>query len=548
MSIRRNGQIIAGTPTITTGHHVGEIFYTSRLDNELNGAVEANGAVYSVEAFTGEQSVHELLRKGSLPFVSMAEYESIVSANGSCRAWGWDNGDTFRVPTAEKMKRVLVAKKEATTEDQTWYNLYSDGWLEQGGHITFSTGATQTINLLKSYRDVNYTILDGYEWTSFTEKSGHIIKGSQTVGSFKLVAYDQLPSSHWQTSGYTEIPTEAEYQFQNIETHRAMVQLSTGVKEDATQLKEYKFNNPFFFGLSIWSEVNPSNGSWLISNGNFHSGRTYGHYYKWLNDIKSGNKAVDGVSVKSVDDEYTDYDFVINTSDTTFRLPLLNGSEDLPSDRYDDLTLGESGSGYTAPANGWFNLRRTATTNDAYIHIGSDSPSIHEGVATEQSDEMILSSFAKKSQERKVYYRSITTTEYSTFRFVYATGNGSLYFYVGDTLQDTNLIQTGEILDYFSKIDTVHCVVDTYKNGSSWYRVYDDGWVEQGGRGNTTNSTTTITLLKPYRDTNYSVIAGNNTSASYSKPCACNIYSNSQIQIRSEGTVEWMWQACGYGA
>lgn len=99
MSIRKAGQVIAGTPNITTGHHVGEIFWTSRLDNELNGAVDADGTVYSVEAFTGDKSVPALLAEGKLPSVSMAEYESIVSANGSCRAWGWDNGDTFRVPT-----------------------------------------------------------------------------------------------------------------------------------------------------------------------------------------------------------------------------------------------------------------------------------------------------------------------------------------------------------------------------------------------------------------------------------------------------------------
>lgn len=58
---------------------------------------------------------------------------------------------------------------------------------------------------------------------------------------------------------------------------------------------------------------------------------------------------------------------------------------------------------------------------------------------------------------------------------------------------------------------TVHCVVETYVNGSSWYRVYDDGWCEQGGettiqaqRANTGLSTT-VTFLKSYKDTNYYV-------------------------------------------
>ena len=95
-----------------SGLNVGDIFYTSRLDNELNGAVEANGGTYNVADFTGEKSVPALLADGKLPFVSFEEYENIVATNGSCRAWGWDNGDTFRVPT---LKDVYLMAGQAET-------------------------------------------------------------------------------------------------------------------------------------------------------------------------------------------------------------------------------------------------------------------------------------------------------------------------------------------------------------------------------------------------------------------------------------------------
>lgn len=51
-------------------------------------------------------------------------------------------------------------------------------------------------------------------------------------------------------------------------------------------------------------------------------------------------------------------------------------------------------------------------------------------------------------------------------------------------------------------------VVETYKNDTSWYRVYSDGWCEQGGELTTINvdTTTTVSLLKPYSNTNYSVL------------------------------------------
>ena len=222
-----------------SGANVGDIFYTSRLDNELNGAVEANGGVYAVADFTGEQSVPELLRKGSLPSVSMSEYESIVSAHGSCRAWGWDNGDTFRVPTAEKQKRILVAKKEATNTDLSWYNLYSDGWLEQGGFISAQSAITDlTVSFLKPFSDTKYIFNRtaknvkqyGNNYASYWDGSSARTTSSCT---FKAEMSSWCSGYDWQACGYTEIPSEAEYQFQNIEVQRAMVQLSTGATDEA---------------------------------------------------------------------------------------------------------------------------------------------------------------------------------------------------------------------------------------------------------------------------------------------------------------------------
>ena len=218
-----------------SGLNVGDIFHTSRLDTELNGAVEANGGIYAVADFTGEQSVPALLAEGKLPFVSMTEYESIVSSNGSCRAWGWDNGDTFRVPTAEKMKRILVAKKEATTENPTWYNLYSDGWLEQGGVYIIATTGKGTIAFLKQFVDSDYCFiisknsLDASTWTVM-QKAGTKTEYSVEIQA-NLTGYELNGS--WYACGYAEIPTEAEYQFQNIEVQRAMVQIATGATDEA---------------------------------------------------------------------------------------------------------------------------------------------------------------------------------------------------------------------------------------------------------------------------------------------------------------------------
>lgn len=55
---------------------------------------------------------------------------------------------------------------------------------------------------------------------------------------------------------------------------------------------------------------------------------------------------------------------------------------------------------------------------------------------------------------------------------------------------------------YFVKADAV---VESYNNGYSWYRLYSDGWCEQGGRTlfNVPNNTEVI-FHKPFINTYYS--------------------------------------------
>lgn len=41
----------------------------------------------------------------------------------------------------------------------TWYRLWSDGWLEQGGYYTNNSNTTQTVSYLISFADTNYVLL-----------------------------------------------------------------------------------------------------------------------------------------------------------------------------------------------------------------------------------------------------------------------------------------------------------------------------------------------------------------------------------------------------
>lgn len=104
---------------------------------------------------------------------------------------------------------------------------------------------------------------------------------------------------------------------------------------------------------------------------------------------------------------------------------------------------------------------------------------------------------------------------------------------------------------------SVHVVVDSYYNGTTgdWYRVYDDGWVEQGGYSNVAN----LTLLKPYNNTNYSVIFNGvysgrtgsigETYANSKTTTNVNVYSHWTSSGSSTTNEEpYYWVAFGMGA
>lgn len=82
--------------------NVGDIFYSLRLDDELNGAVVCNGNYYELEDFTGTHSIKNLLEQNKLTYVSLDEYENTLNTYGSVRCFGYDIGGTqFRVPTLD---------------------------------------------------------------------------------------------------------------------------------------------------------------------------------------------------------------------------------------------------------------------------------------------------------------------------------------------------------------------------------------------------------------------------------------------------------------
>lgn len=141
-----------------------------------------------------------------------------------------------------------------------------------------------------------------------------------------------------------------------------------------------------------------------------------------------------------------------------------------------------------------------------------------------------------------------------------------LYFYVGNTVQDQTTVDVGEITDALNnKVDLpanksqsdVDYVVESYQNGTSWYRVYKSGWCEQGGYVNNNTNYVEIAFLKQFADTNYSIQATAGFDSGFT-PTAWVFPSNkstTSVRIAAErwssanytaAVSSFYWEAKGY--
>ena len=98
------------------------------------------------------------------------------------------------------------------------------------------------------------------------------------------------------------------------------------------------------------------------------------------------------------------------------------------------------------------------------------------------------------------------------------------------------------------KLNSMKYVVETWNEGTEWYRVWSDGWIEQGGfLGTNTINTETKTIHKAFSNTNYTIcIAIRNDSNSVN--LRVSIVNNHQITFSRSGSYNatgW-WYACGY--
>lgn len=319
------------------------------------------------------------------------------------------------------------------------------------------------------------------------------------------------------------------------------IQVATGAETEDNIVNTLELNNPFVLLEPKFFENEIYNISWLLANGSYNgSNAVHPSAYQALLVENNAEVAIGstvtlpisteytkrGLSVKlSTDSDITDYDFVVNTSDETFRLPIKVNLASSKAVVGNGMTLGLTDGTNNYGSNHTSGNRAVALSTSSYGAIVGTTGSFSDG-----SSNVVIGITTDPTKS------GIETSDSGLY----------LYFYVGETVQNANLINAGRIEE---KIADLITVVETYKNGTSWYRIYSDGWCEQGGYFTCSSAGQILTFLKQFTDINYTITASGGTN----KFGTISFYDRTPSQVATwtsdddsfnAGDVSWL--ACGY--
>ena len=156
------------------------------------GEYFSNGSSLYPDFYTWVKSHTELCK-------SKTEYDAAIGTYGESPYYVVDEVEgSLRLPKYALPKRELTASKAATENDPSWYNLYSDGWLEQGGTVV----APQTVTLVKNFASTDYEVLlsvKGYDNTT----NWCPVANTKTVNSFYINSVGNGPQVVWRAYGWS---------------------------------------------------------------------------------------------------------------------------------------------------------------------------------------------------------------------------------------------------------------------------------------------------------------------------------------------------------
>lgn len=207
------------------------------------------------------------------------------------------------------------------------------------------------------------------------------------------------------------------------------------------------------------------------------------------------------------------------------------------------------------------------------INSPEDTILVNPGSCYDSTKEVVLSSEVVQSKQNAS--QSASTTYYV---YVIGDDSGNQIDVLISTLSVTPNLPSGytkyrQIGNYTTDSDSnisiiksygndynipnaIATIIESYINGSSWYRIWSDGWCEQGGKVTNVGATIqTITFLKPFKDANYYINCNQpleNVTSFQTFGITSRTTESFKVMQRNynmdAGACDSTWYACGYMA
>ena len=430
MTVKLGENLVAGSFKSGASWEVGDIGQSALGVNEsLNKRRYLNGQVISQTQFA--QFTAWLKQRVSLyPSLatSEADWQTAVTNSdlGQCGQFVIDDvNSTIRLPKVVNLQGLMDLTHLGETVEAGLPNIEG----------SFNAGVTT----------VTYTGAFGN-----TTRTGRDEYSSSGTGSH--VVFDASLSNSIYGNSTTVQPESVQYPY--------FIQVAEGIENSVDVSREIELNNPFSLLDYKFSEYEITNASWLRSNGQYNSGATYADVYNLLLQIYNGTVTKAGVSVKLSTETYADTDFVLNTSDTTFRLPTKVALASGKAVAGNGMTLGLTDGTQNAGLN----------SNNVYGLIPYTGFYGKQLAGAEQDAGSILSS------------QKIGITTDPTKSGIETSANGLyLYFYVGAVIQDANIIAAASVLTDIAELKKNALPFPDYANAitgiASPYTAIEDGYI-----------------------------------------------------------------------
>lgn len=291
----------------------------------------------------------------------------------------------------------------------------------------------------------------------------------------------------------------------------------------------------------------------------------YPDFYTWV-----ANHSALQISAADYETALTTYGecpkYVIDTTNKTIRLPLLKNYVKM-ANTTDGITQNGAGlpniTGSVTPMGGnldGYNIRNNNSGEGALSITSANVTAKTGGLTSSTYDVGKINIDASLSNS--IYGNSNTVTPAHTTLYPWVCAYNATI--PASTAQAAEFQQalTGKADTNLSNVTGTsgfRKLVEVYNNGASWYKVFDEydpttgtfigKWCEQGGTIEFTNYSTTVSLLKTYADTNYTLItAPYGWSNTPSQWIAGGVKSTNQFTIVSTTALAMTaaWRTEGY--